>query len=121
MREGIPARLMIDSEALAALGGAAASPDTAALLERVAVLLADVRARLANDSRVLVDQKEAGRLMGCNPKTLENHGVPCVKVGARRMYRPDALRVWAAAREEIPTVPAKEGATTPAGVDVLKR
>jgi hypothetical protein len=98
MSERIPATLMLDADALAGLRGA--SPEMSALLERVAVLLADVRARLANDSRVLVDQIEAGRLMGCSAKTLENHGVPCVKVGARRMYRPEAMRAWAAEQEQ---------------------
>jgi hypothetical protein len=98
----IPAKLTIDVDALRG-----SSPDIAPLLERVAGLLADVRARMENDSRVLVDQREAGRLLSVSPKTLENHSVPCVRIGSRRMYRPEALRQWAAGRQN---------ANDPAGV-----
>jgi len=99
MRDGFAAKLILDAEALAALRGAGASPEISQVLERVAGLLADVRTRLENDSRVLVDQREAARLMGCSAKTLENHRVPCVRIGSRRMYRPEALRQWAAGRQ----------------------
>jgi len=94
----IAAQIVIDPAALAALRSGS-SPDVAELLERVAGLLAEVKTRLDGDSRMLVDQVEAGRLMGCSPKTLENHGLPCVRVGSRRMYRPAALATWAAEHE----------------------
>jgi hypothetical protein len=94
----IPARILIDPADLATLRSAS-TPDIAPLLERVAGLLGDVRSRLDGDSRVLIDQIEAARLMGCSAKTLQNHGIPHVSVGSRRMYRPEALRQWAADRE----------------------
>ena len=99
MRDGISAKLILDADAIDALRGAGTSPEISATLDRLVKLMEDVRTRLENDSRALVDQVEAARLMSCSAKTLQNHCIPHVSIGSRRMYRPEALRQWAADRE----------------------
>lgn len=110
-QRSLAATLTLDANALAAIAGQ--PDDTTAMLERVGELLASVRHRLDGDARILVDAIEAGRLMGCDPKTLQNHGVPCVRIGSRRMYRPAALAEWAASREaaEMPGAPKVQATT----------
>jgi hypothetical protein len=92
------ATITLDTAALAALAGSPATSNP--LLEKVASLLIDVRQRLDGDARILLDAEGAERLTGLSEKTLKNHGCPFVKIGSSRRYRPEALRQWAAEREQ---------------------
>jgi hypothetical protein len=94
----IPATITLDADALAALAGSPATPNP--LLENIASLLIDVRQRLNTDARILVDGKEAGRLLGLSERTIRDAGVPCIKVGASRRYRIESLKLWSAEREQ---------------------
>ena len=53
--------------------------------------------------RVLLTKAEASKAMGVSPATLDRwraKGLPCVRVtGGKPMYRPEALRAWAAEQE----------------------
>lgn len=55
------------------------------------------------DDRLLVDAKEAARMLCLSRRTLEQMtrtgAVPSIKLGALRRYRIETLRNWLAAKE----------------------
>lgn len=54
---------------------------------------------------VLLSEAEACELLRCSPRTLytyrTRHGLRFVSFGNRVFYRPEALRAWAAEREQV--------------------
>lgn len=58
----------------------------------------------ADDGRLLIDAREAARRLGISERLLWEHttprgGVPCVRVGRRCLYSPQALAAWVERRE----------------------
>lgn len=55
------------------------------------------------DDRVLLCKQQAADALGVSPSTVDrlrqDAGLPCVKLDGRVLFRPEALRAWAAARE----------------------
>ncbi len=52
--------------------------------------------------RVLLSKKEAARVLGISEATLDRlrkAGLPAVKLNGLCMFRPEALKAWAASRE----------------------
>jgi hypothetical protein len=108
MADPIRATVLIDADALAALGTSQPA-ETAAILADLRKLLAEVRDRLDADARIMVDAAGAEKLTGVCERSLRNHRCPFVRIGSRRLYRIEALKAWAAQRES-------SDASEPAGV-----
>jgi len=55
------------------------------------------------DDQVLVDLRYAAKLLSVSSRTVQTlvskQGLPHVRIGRRLLFRPEALRTWAASRE----------------------
>lgn len=59
---------------------------------------------LAMDQRILVGVREAAAMLGISPRMVHElvrtGELPSVRIGARRLFRPETLKAWAAEREK---------------------
>ena len=75
------------------------------MVEEIALELAnEVQANMqgANEKRVLLTKREAAKALGVSEATvdrLRKKGLPCVKMEGAVLFRPEALREWAAHNE----------------------
>ena len=80
----------------AALRAEPATPAAAGLPHQIAVSPETV-------APTLLTPVDAAKSLGVSRRTLDRlnkRGLPCVRVGSRVMYRPEALAEWAARHEE---------------------
>ena len=60
---------------------------------------------------LLIPARDAARMLSVSERTLwgitaPRGSLPCVRIGARCLYSPDALRAWIVAQEANPPPPA---------------
>ena len=48
---------------------------------------------------VLLSREAAAAALSVSPRLLDGLNLPCVRVGRRKLYRPESLRAWAKGQE----------------------
>jgi excisionase family DNA binding protein len=72
------------------------NPDATDPLQRITVGAVDAAVLLSVSERTLADWTRDGL-------------VPCIRIGSRVLYSPDALRAWAVAKSEATKLESKAG------------
>lgn len=97
--QSIPARVVLDADALAALRGAGPSAEVAGLLRDVKAMLERLDRRLTDATKLALSETEAAEMTGLCSRTLRQHGCPCVRVGSRIVFPAEGVRRWLEERQ----------------------
>jgi len=96
---------MIDRDALAALTGNGDGSLPSALANEIRRLLVEVKERLRFETAYFVPVDRAAELLSMSESWIRQNTaprgqcIPCARLGASVVYRPEALRQWAEEQE----------------------